>query len=112
MPTESKQTYSPEVIQEAAQLAKKVKAPQQTKEQTKIIEQGIRKGLAQYKKQQKAQARDQDKQRKKQLKQKELEDTHDMPADADTQRHALPTWLPWSLLLVSWVGFVSYVLTI
>ena len=35
MPTESKQTYSPEVIQEAAQLAKKVKAPQQTKEQTK-----------------------------------------------------------------------------
>ena len=110
MPKVAKSAVSPEVAIESANLAKRVKQPSQTKEQTKLIEQGIRKGLASYKQQQKAQAREQDKLRKKQLRAKhnEQNDEGQLLGESDANRTAMAVWLPWVLLVTSWLGFVGY----
>jgi hypothetical protein len=106
----SKNTYqkpSPQTQKEAIKLAKATQRPAQTKEQTKLIAQGIQKGIELYKKQQKEKARELSKRLKKASAQKPD------PEDADENeqepiiiyRHH---WLPWVLLVVSWLGMVIY----
>lgn len=106
----SKKT-STETQAEALRVAKGTQAPGQTKEQTKLIARGIEKGIAEYKKQQKAKARERDKQRKQQVKnaqrEKAEQETTKTPEIASTAPKT-GTYLPWILLVLSWIGFIAY----
>ncbi len=72
--------------------------------------QGIEKGIALYKKQQKEKQRQADRAKKKERKQKQNEpDTEALEqVQQDTQDSKPNTWLPWGLLLLSWIGFIAY----
>ncbi|WP_297480812.1 DUF2956 domain-containing protein [uncultured Photobacterium sp.] len=94
---------------EALRVAKATQKQGQTKEQTKLIAQGIQKGIEQYKKQQKAKARERDKLKKKT---QQVKDTQP-EATTNTSSTALQIiykqhWLPWGLVVASWVGFGAY----
>jgi hypothetical protein len=99
---------SPETRDEAMKIAKGTQRPGQTKEQTKFIAQGIQKGIDQYKKQQKAKARELDRQRNKQS----AAQPHDADADLDLagENRYRQHWLPWLLLLITWISMAFYFL--
>ena len=101
--------FSVETKEQALKIAKATQKPKQTKEQTKLIAQGIEKGISEYKKQQKKKSREKDKQRKKEIKQKaskaldtNAEENLKNPPQQQTQ------WLPWFLLIVSWLVFILF----
>lgn len=101
---------SPETQAEAMKIARATQKPGQTKEQTKLIAQGIQHGIEQYKKQQKAKARERDKLRKKQARDK-TQDIEQVIPDAPTVEQTTVNkqhWLPWLLLIASWVGFITF----
>ncbi len=105
---------SEQTQQEAMKIAKATQKPGQTKEQTKLIAQGIEKGIALYKKQQKERNRQADKAKKKVQKAKQAI-TGEAKVEAATivepqsTSSEKPSILPWMLLIVSWVGFITYV---
>ena len=101
-----KQKVSSAVQNEAAKLANGIKKPGQTKEQTKLIAAGIEKGIAEYKKLHKAKLRQQDKQKKQQAKTLE-DDTNDI-ATHTVDHKAKANYLPWLLLIASWIGFIAF----
>ena len=84
-------------------VAKATQRPGQTKEQTRLIAQGIQKGIDHYKKQQKSKARELD----KKLKQVSRQKIADVESDTEIQKvvHYKQHWLPWALLVCSWIGF-------
>lgn len=95
---------SPETRDEAMKIARGTQRPGQTKEQTKLIAQGIQKGIDQYKKQQKAKSRELDRQRNKRPRDKTQNlDTHDPGAN-----HYRQHWLPWLLLVITWLAITLY----
>jgi hypothetical protein len=106
----TKNTYqkpSPQTQEEALKLAKSIQRPAQTKEQTKLIAQGIQQGIDLYKKQQKEKARELNKRLKKTTKQK------NEPVNSDDLEHETiiiyrQHWLPWVLLVISWLGMGIY----
>lgn len=93
---------SKETQEQAMKVAKGTQRPNQSKEQTKLIAQGIEKGIAEYKKQQNKKSRERDKMRKVNLKSKT-----DAPEIVEVDKHET-NQLPWVLLVVSWVGFLSW----
>ena len=95
---------SKETEEQAMKVAKGIQRPNQTKEQTKLISQGIEKGIAEYKKQQNKKSRERDKTRKVNLKSK-IEKSDIAEVTTLEANH-----LPWVLLAVSWIGFVSWYL--
>jgi hypothetical protein len=107
MSRNSYQVPSPQTQEEAVKIAKSIQRPAQTKEQTKLIAQGIQQGIDLYKRQQKEKARELSKQRKKLAKQKAPEseqDHQEVPEIIVYQQH----WLPWTLLLLTWLGIGIY----
>ena len=102
-------TVSDQSQDAATAIAKGTQKPGQTKEQTKLIAQGIAKGIEQYKKQQKAKAREADKAQKKAAKAKREAEVEEQPVAVESAPKA---WLPWGLLLVSWVGFAVYAVVV
>lgn len=103
-----KKTQSPsvETVDEAMKIAKGIQKPGQTKEQTRLISQGIQKGIAKYKKQQKAKAHELDKLKKKLNQKKANTDMeHSIPSDVSCKTQ----WLPWILLIVSWLAMILYI---
>jgi hypothetical protein len=91
----------------ASKVAAGIKKPGQTKEQTKLIEQGIQKGIEQYKKAQKIKAREADKAKKKQQKQRQI-NTVEQLLTSDEENgiaKARHNFLPWVLLVLSWLSF-------
>lgn len=101
-----KQAVSPETQREALQIAKGSQRPGQTKEQTRLIAHGIQKGIEQYKKQQKAKARELD----KRLKTVRLKAAPVSEAEAQERIVYRQHWMPWSLLVVTWLGVGFYLL--
>ena len=100
---------SKESQEQAIKVAKGTQKKGQTKEQTKLIAQGIEKGISEYKKQQSKKSRERDKDRKQQVKQKqraaqELDELGEANEIHSTDK------LPWILLVLSWLGFISYLL--
>jgi hypothetical protein len=89
---------------EALRIARGIQRPGQTKEQTKLIAQGIRKGIELYKKQHSARARELDKKLKKVDRKLEASESQETEAQEKTvyRQH----WLPWLLLLASWIAMV------
>jgi t-SNARE complex subunit (syntaxin) len=94
---------------DALKIAKGIQKPGQLKEQTKLISQGIEKGIAEYKKQQKTKAREADKSRKQAIKAK-LKADGEQVEEIVEEKEGSRFWvyLPWSLLMLSWAGFISY----
>ena len=105
-----KNTVTDKVKDDAMRIARGTQKPGQTKEQTKLIAQGIQKGIAQYKKQQSEKAREQDKRHKRAAARSQTnnEMTDKLIEPATTKGNKLP----WILLLLSWLGFVAYLLVI
>ncbi len=108
-----KARVSPQVVEEALQMAKATQKPGQTKEQTKLIAQGIQKGIEEYKKRHKEKARELDKQKRRLVQQQATDiKTKDEPSLTVPTTQAVPqkatSWLPWSLLALSWLGFIGY----
>ncbi|MBT2948840.1 DUF2956 domain-containing protein [Vibrio anguillarum] len=101
---------SEQTQQQAIKVALATQKQGQTKEQTKLIAQGIEKGIALYKKQQKEKSRQADKAKKRALQlKKTAQNTEEEPAHIETSSSLVSTsWLPWALLIVSWLGFISY----
>ena len=103
---------SQQTQQEAMAVAKATQKPGQSKEQTKLIAQGIEKGIALYKKQQKEKSRQADKAKKKTIKAKrvEQENAHEVEQEqvTETTTQSKNAILPWSLLIISWIGFIIY----
>lgn len=92
--------------EEAMRIARGTQRPGQTKEQTRLITQGIRKGIEQYKKQQSAKARELDRKLKK---------VNQPLAAAETDEREIEEkiiyrqhWLPWLLLVLSWLLMAGY----
>ncbi|WP_299016021.1 DUF2956 domain-containing protein [uncultured Photobacterium sp.] len=102
-------TPSPETQAEAMKIARATQKPGQTKEQTKLIAQGIQKGIEQYKKQQKVKSRERDKLRKKQEKEKQAELPQEALQSTEYQIIYKQHWLPWLLLVLSWLSFAAYI---
>lgn len=106
------QAASPQSLMAAEKIAKATQKSGQTKEHTKLIAQGIQKGIEQYKKQQKVKARAADKAKKQQRK-AQLENSNN-PLNENTvvkgdAMYRSPM-LPWTLLIISWIGFAIYFL--
>ena len=94
---------------EAVKIAKGIQKPGQIKEQTKLISQGIEKGIAEYKKQQKIKAREVDKSRKQALKAKQKADAQCIEEIVEDKKDSrFKVYLPWGLLILSWVGFIGF----
>ncbi len=101
-----KQTVSPEIQSEASKIARGNQRPGQTKEQTRLIALGIEKGIDLYKKQQKAKARELDKRLKT------VRSIADPVAEVEAKDRIVyrQHWLPWLLLVLTWlaVGFYLF----
>ncbi len=109
MTKNSYQKPSQQTQEEALKLARGIQRPAQTKEQTRLIAQGIQKGIDLYKKQQKEKARDLNRKLKKISSQKgqSIEsDDHEIQGQIVYRQH----WLPWLLLLLTWLGVGIYFL--
>ncbi len=91
---------SPETKEEATRVAKSMQRPGQTKEQTRLIANGIQKGIEQYKKLHKAKSRELDKRLKLSQKQSNSMPEVESESDIDYRQH----WLPWTLVVLSWLG--------
>lgn len=93
---------------EALRVAKATQKEGQTKEQTKLIAQGIQKGIEQYKKQQKAKARERDKLKKKNVQTKNTQQEAIATPAAGPQIIYKQHWLPWGIVIISWIIFGVY----
>jgi len=102
-----KQNASPETRNEASKIARGTQRPGQTKEQTRLIAQGIQKGIDQYKKQQKAKSRELDKRLKTVKSNPGSTEEIELHERIVYRQH----WLPWLLLILSWLcgGFYVYI---
>jgi len=91
---------------EAMRIARGTQRPGQTKEQTKLVAQGIQKGIEQYKKQQSAKSRELDKKLKKVTQQLVSPEEHEVEFKERLvyRQH----WLPWLLLVLSWLAMAAY----
>ena len=101
---------SPETQDEALAIAKKTQKPGQSKEQTRLIAQGIQKGIAEYKKTAKNKQRQADKAKKKRSKTttpENVQHTVELPPPPPPPKNN--STLPWSLLVISWLGFAAYI---
>jgi hypothetical protein len=92
--------------EEALRIARGTQRPGQTKEQTKLIAKGVQKGIEQYKKQQSAKARELDRKLKK------AGQSPAVPAaDEPQMQHKIvyrQHWLPWLLLVLSWLVVAAW----
>lgn len=110
MAKNKKHEISQETQDEAMKVAKKTQKPGQTKEQTRLIALGIQKGIAEYKKSAKSKLRQADKAKKKQRPVKQSS-TPDEIVEQQSTKTRNSSILPWSLLVLSWLGFIAYFFT-
>jgi len=103
-----KNKISTETKDDAVKIARGSQRPGQTKEQTRLIAQGIQKGIDLYKKQQKNKARELDKKLRKATTNSIAEET---PGENVLKSGSVKNnRLPWVLLMLSWLGFLAYIL--
>jgi hypothetical protein len=103
------QKISVETQNDALKMAKATQKPGQTKEQTKLIAQGVQKGIELYKKQQKEKSRELNKKlRKVTGKLNQLDSVAEV--EQEVEAVVQQSRLAWILLVLSWAGFVVYLL--
>lgn len=97
---------SRDIRSEALKLANNQKIEGQSKEQTKLIARGIQRGIEQYLRRQSEKSREIDKRSKKV---KKLESSTQQVEVVETEKVVYRrAWLPWFLLVVSWVLMGGY----
>jgi thiol:disulfide interchange protein len=103
-----KYQFTDETRDEALRIARGTQRPGQTKEQTKLIAQGIQKGIQQYRKQQSARARELDRQLRKVKQPPTSSEAHETVLQEKIvyKQH----WLPWILLILSWIAMACFLL--
>ena len=110
---QKKVKISAETVAESLRLARATQVAGQSKEQTQLIAQGIQKGIAEYKRAQKTKQRAAErakKQQRRQCQSNSAESSSELMVEMEYQntqsrhRHHLTNWLPWILLLLTWVG--------
>jgi hypothetical protein len=108
MAKHSKRHHISDAIQdEAMKIARGTQRPGQTKQQTKLIAQGIKKGIELYKKRESAKAREQDKKLKKA---NHPSESPDEPITKVREKVVYKQhWLPWVLLIISWLVMAGYI---
>lgn len=95
---------------DAMKIARGTQKPGQTKEQTRLIAQGIRKGIEQYKKKHSEKSRELDRKLKKASVSRSLpESSTENRVNQDAVKY---NKLPWVLLVLSWLGFVAYIVMV
>ncbi len=105
-----KNKVSEQTKDDAMKIARGTQKPGQTKEQTKLIAQGIQKGIEQYKKKHSEKKRELDKKLKKVSVSRPLsESSTDNAFKPVVVEH---NKLPWVLLILSWLGFVAYIVMV
>ena len=110
-----KNRVSDNTKEDAMKIARGTQRPGQTKEQTKFIAQGIQKGIDQYKKQQNVKARELDRKLKKAAASNiSIKSSTDNSTESVIVKSNKLQWfpwvlLPWVLLIVSWLGFIAYI---
>ena len=104
-----KNEISAEVVAEAEKVAKATQRPGQTKEQTKLIAQGIQKGIEHYKKNHKSKSRELNKKLKtiKINQTKEAQAPEEILSESINQKQRFWILLPWLLLIISWLYFIT-----
>ncbi|MDA3869936.1 MAG: DUF2956 domain-containing protein [Gammaproteobacteria bacterium] len=102
-----KNQVSDKTKDDALKIARGTQRPGQTKEQTKLIAQGIQKGIEQYKKKQSHKARELDKKLNKASANRSL--TEPESDEVSGSEIIECSKLPWVLLVLSWLGFLVYV---
>ena len=100
------QQFSDASQDEAMRIARGTQRPGQSKEQTKLIAQGIQKGIEQYRKQQNAKARELDKKIKTVNQQRVSPEVHN--TEVRERLVYKQHWLPWALLIISWLAVAAY----
>ncbi|TNF91550.1 MAG: DUF2956 domain-containing protein [Gammaproteobacteria bacterium] len=108
MARHSKRHHISDAIQdEAMKIARGTQRPGQTKQQTKLIAQGIKKGIELYKKQENAKARELD----KRLKKANQPSVSPEEPEIEVQEKVVyrQHWLPWVLLIISWLVMAAYI---
>ncbi|MGM8225769.1 DUF2956 domain-containing protein [Cellvibrio sp. ARAG 10.3] len=98
---------------EALKIANSQQVEGQTREQTRLIASGIQRGMEQFLRQQSEKARELDK-RVKKVRRLAIQQSSELATDTtEIQRVAqVPikkAWLPWGLLIISWMLFAGYV---
>ena len=107
---QKKVEISAETVAESLRLARATQVAGQSKEQTQLIAHGIQKGIAEYKRAQKIKQRDADRSKKLQRRQSQsntAEPSSELMVEMESQskpKHHVSHWLPWTLLLLTWVG--------
>ena len=104
-----KNKVSEQTKDEAMKIARGTQKPGQTKEQTRLIAQGVQKGIEQYKKQQSEKKRELDKKLKKASSRLLSESSTDSASEPELVK---PNKLPWVLLVLSWLGFLTYIVMV
>ena len=96
---------------EALKIANSQHIDGQTREQTRLIAAGIQRGMEQFLRQQNEKARELDKRIKKVQRLAATHQQPELPTDAEVVAHASINlyWLPWGLLILSWIFFAAYV---
>ena len=94
---------------DAMKIARGTQRPGQTKEQTKLIAQGIQKGIEQYKKKHNEKSRELDKKLKKVSSMLNPELSTDTTMNPEVLK---ANKLPWYLLILSWLGFMAYIVLV
>lgn len=92
---------------EAMRIARGTQRPGQTRAQTKLIARGIQKGIEQYKKQQSARARELDRKLGRARRQAAQEAVSEPPVVERVvvrRQH----WLPWALLVLTWLASAAF----
>jgi hypothetical protein len=99
---------SREIHSEAMKIARSRQVPGQTKEQTRLIAQGIQRGIEQYLRAQAERTRELD----RKLKRIDADAPNAQESSADApQPGRIPYrlhWLPWLLLILTWLGIGAY----
>lgn len=105
---QKKVEISAETVAESLRLARATQVAGQSKEQTQLIAHGIQKGIAEYKRAQKIKQRAADRSKKQQRRQSSsAEPSSELMVEMESQskpKHHVSHWLPWTLLLLTWVG--------
>lgn len=101
-----KHQLSEATLDEATRIARGTQRPGQTKEQTKLIAQGIQKGIEEFKKRQNAKARELDRKLKKVDQQLSSPEAREL--EVQERMVFRQHWLPWVLLVLSWLAMAAY----
>lgn len=106
MAKRKKQPQPDNSLAEALRIARGTQQPGQSKEQTRLIAKGIQKGIEQYKKQHSAKTRELDRRLRKAGRENAAPATETVEVQEQVvyRQH----WLPWVLLVASWIGMGVY----